>query len=790
MPHEIVKLVPGVNTTETPALNQAGFSISNLIRFFYDTQQGAIVQKLGGWTKYYPYAPPAAVRSLHAWEDTNAVAHLGVGIQNIAGTFGSQLASITAGALSIITPLVVTDNPALSQSGTPLVATTLGSAIVTVTDNTITGITTYDSVYIPAHISVGGLILFGLYPCDPNNFIGANAYTLLSTDLFGNPLAASTTVTTPAGVSVAAFSTTTGSNTVTVTLPNHGYSVGSTYPVLIVTVVGGITLYGNYVVQSVTSASTFTINAANTATATTSGSINGGLARFVYSFGVGAIPTGTGYGVGGYGTGGYGTGTGITPSSAAVAISASNWTLDNWGQQLLACPVTPTYAFTPTSLAGNGATATITFSQTMAAPIPAGEQILLAGWLPASLNGVQTVLTSAANTVSFASSVVAATQIGSLIWENTPYQPIFYWDPTSGSPSATVLAYGPAVNDGFIVAMPQRQIIAWGSTFTGIQDPLLIRWCDVSNYNTWIASPVNQAGSYRIPKGAKIVGCIQSSQQTLIWTDLGLWAAQYIGLPYVYGFNEIGTGCGLISRKAAASINGAVYWMGASQFFSLTANGVQPVACPVWDVVFQQLDPNAVDKIRVAVNSRFNEISWYLPTLTSGGEVSIYVKYNVALQVWDYGTLARSAWIDQSVLGAPIGADPNLLYIYQHEVSSATGLTLFDADTAAMLPSFQTGFFVMNEADLKVFVDQVWPDMKWGLFGGSQNATVNLTFYVTDYPGGPVTTYGPYAMTSATKYITPRFRGRLVSIALSASDTGTFWRLGGIRYRGQQDGKY
>ena len=790
MPHEIVKLVPGVNTTETPALNQAGFSISNLIRFFYDTQQGAIVQKLGGWTKYYPYAPPAAVRSLHAWEDTNAVAHLGVGIQNIAGTFGSQLASITAGALSIITPLVVTDNPALSQSGTPLVATTLGSAIVTVTDNTITGITTYDSVYIPAHISVGGLILFGLYPCDPNNFIGANAYTLLSTDLFGNPLAASTTVTTPAGVSVAAFSTTTGSNTVTVTLPNHGYSVGSTYPVLIVTVVGGITLYGNYVVQSVTSVSTFTINAANTATATTSGSINGGLARFVYSFGIGAVPTGTGYGVGGYGTGGYGTGTGITPSSAAVAISASNWTLDNWGQQLLACPVTPTYAFTPTSLAGNGATATITFSQTMAAPIPAGEQILLAGWLPASLNGVQTVLTSAANTVSFASSVVAATQIGSLIWENTPYQPIFYWDPTSGSPSATVLAYGPAVNDGFIVAMPQRQIIAWGSTFTGIQDPLLIRWCDVSNYNTWIASPVNQAGSYRIPKGAKIVGCIQSSQQTLIWTDLGLWAAQYIGLPYVYGFNEIGTGCGLISRKAAASINGAVYWMGASQFFSLTANGVQPVACPVWDVVFQQLDPNAVDKIRVAVNSRFNEISWYLPTLTSGGEVSIYVKYNVALQVWDYGTLARSAWIDQSVLGAPIGADPNLLYIYQHEVSSATGLTLFDADTAAMLPSFQTGFFVMNEADLKVFVDQVWPDMKWGLFGGSQNATVNLTFYVTDYPGAPVTTYGPYAMTSATKYITPRFRGRLVSIALSASDTGTFWRLGGIRYRGQQDGKY
>ena len=341
-----------------------------------------------------------------------------------------------------------------------------------------------------------------------------------------------------------------------------------------------------------------------------------------------------------------------------------------------------------------------------------------------------------------------------------------------------------------MVAMPQRQIVAWGSTFTGVQDPLLIRWCDVSNYNVWIGQVTNQAGSYRIPKGSRIVGCIQGPQQGLVWTDVALWSMQYIGLPYVYSFNEIDTGCGLISRKAACSLNGSVYWMGASQFFSLTANGVEPMPCPIWDVVFQQIDPANVDKIRVAVNSRFNEITWYLPTLSSGGEVAIYAKYNVALQVWDYGSLARSAWIDQSVLGAPIGADPNLLYIYQHEVSSATGLTLCDADTAPMLSSFQTGFFAMNEADVKVFVDQVWPDMKWGLFGGAQNATVTLTFYVCDYPGGPVSTYGPYPMTMNTQFLTPRFRGRLVSIALSSSDRGTFWRLGGIRYRGQQDGKY
>ena len=230
--------------------------------------------------------------------------------------------------------------------------------------------------------------------------------------------------------------------------------------------------------------------------------------------------------------------------------------------------------------------------------------------------------------------------------------------------------------------------------------------------------------------------------------------------------------------------------MGPSQFFMLGANGVEPVACPIWDVIFQQLDPNNLDKIRVAVNSRFGEISWFIPTLSSGGEVATYVKYNVYLQTWDYGSMARSAWVDQSVLGAPIAADPNLLYIYQHEVLNSTGATLFDADDQPILARFQTGYFSMNEGDVKTFVDQVWPDMKWGLYGGMQNATVSLTFYVTDYPGGPVSTYGPFTMTAATQFITPRFRGRLVSIGLSSSDVGTFWRIGGIRYRGQQDGKY
>jgi hypothetical protein len=264
---------------------------------------------------------------------------------------------------------------------------------------------------------------------------------------------------------------------------------------------------------------------------------------------------------------------------------------------------------------------------------------------------------------------------------------------------------------------------------------------------------------------------------------------QYVGPPYVYQFNELGNGCGLIGRKAAGSMNGTVYWMGQSQFFRLSGNGVEPIKCPIWDVIFQDLDTNNLEKIRFGANSRFGELRWEYPSKSNGGEISHYVKYNILLDQWDYGRntpanpyVARTAWINESVLGPPIGAGADE-YIYQHEISP-------DADGQAMVSSFKTGYFVMNEADLKMFVDQVWPDMKWGYYGDVQNANVNLTFYIADYPGDTPTTYGPYIMTQNTKFITPRFRGRLVSIELSSDDFGTWWRIGNMRYRFQQDGKF
>ena len=330
--------------------------------------------------------------------------------------------------------------------------------------------------------------------------------------------------------------------------------------------------------------------------------------------------------------------------------------------------------------------------------------------------------------------------------------------------------------------MPQRQIVALGSTFNGVQDHLLVRWCDINNFTQWIALPSNQAGSYKLPKGSRIVGGIQGPQQGLIWTDLALWSMQYVNLPDVYNFNEIAVGCGLIGKKAMGVLNNVVYWMSQSQFFLYAGNGVQTLPCTVWDVVFQELDTTKLDRIRCAPNSRFGEITWFFPTVSSGGEVTMYVKHTIATGGWDYGTLTRTSWINQSVLGPPIGSDANGL-IFQHETSQ-------NADGQPLVASFQTGYFTLQDGDLLTFIDQVWPDFKWGYYGGSQNASLTMTFYVTDYPGDTPRVFGPYTLTQATQYVTPRLRGRLVSIKFESSDIDTFWRIGAPRYRLTPAGKF
>lgn len=683
MPRGSLKLLPGVDTNKTPALNEAAVSECNLIRYTYDRTFGALVQKLGGWDLWYPNKIGSVVRELHPWKDLNDTEYLAVGAE-------ASLQVISNNNSRNITPQKRT-----STTNAVAIDTTIGSNLVAITDSG-SNATTYDVVFVETPISVGGLTIYGFYPVYQNN--GANKFTIAVYDNLGDPINATATVA--AGGAVPSFATTNGSASISVTFNAHGLAVGDNVAFPVSTTVGGLTIYGNYTVQSVSSANVYVINSNTTATSTTSAFMNNAKGYYTYYIGVSPPPPGTGFGIGGFGRGGFGTGY-PSISHTGTDITAVDWTIDNWGEILISCPK----------------------------------------------DG-----------------------------------PLFFWSPQSGARNSAAIGNGPIMNSGMFIAMPQRQIVAYGSSVNGIKDPLLVRWCDTEDFDVWNGSTTNQAGSYRIPIGSEIVGALQGPQQSLIWTDLGVWSMQYIGYPDVYAFNALGNGMGLIARGAAIMFGNSVYWMAQKNFQVLTGNSVQTIACTVWDVIFQDLDEANAYKIKCASNSIFNEITWFFPSLSGGtGEIDKYVKYNTQLKQWDYGNLSRTAWCDQSVLGNPIGASSDQ-YLYQHENS-------YD-DAGNAMPSYiQTGYFALSDGDLKMFVDQVWPDMKWGYRNGNQMASVHITFYVTDYPDEAPVVFGPYDMTQDIGQLTPRFRGRLVSVRLESDDVGTFWRIGNIRYRYQPDGK-
>lgn len=767
MPIKSVKLIPGVNVERTPTLNEAGISLSAFGRF-----RDGLYQKIGGWVSYISLLS-GVPRDLHVWQDLNAQARLAVGTT-------TSFAVSTNQSTSYLTPRTRTTN-----MGPHYIQTTAGSASVLMRDDNLSSapaayLTTADGVYLNTPISVGGIILSGFYPitaigATENLYYITAADAATSTSSFsasvvtitiatpavvtwaahglaaGTPVQFSTTGALPTGLSstatyyvsatgltantfqvadypggtsvntsgsqsgthsctaqagvVPAFSTVSGSSIVTVTFPDHGLAVGDGFVLPITTTVSSIALQGQYNVTEVVNASQFKIATATVATATTTYAVpmNSNIFQFEYYISIGPQAAGSGYGSGAYGSGSYGYGL-VPATQTGSPITTNHWTIDNWGQDVVACPE-------------SGA--------------------------------------------------------------------IYYWSPTGGYTTLTQVLTAPIFNEGIFVSMPQRIMVAYGSTVTNAigvqQDPLLVRWSAVEDFTTWIATAENQAGSYRIPTGSRIVGGLQGPVKGLIWTDLDVWAMNYIGYPYTFGFDKLGANCGLIGIAAACQLRGIVYWMGQSNFFYTSGSGVEIINCSVWDYVFQNLDVANAAKCVAAANTAFNEVAWYFPRIGGSGEPDTYVKYNVTERSWDFGSLSRTAWTDQSALGGPMGASAQSV-VYEHEDG-------YNADGLAINASMTTGYFAINEAHEKAFVDLVWPDFKYGTYSGAQNARILVSFLCADYPTDVPVVYGPYVVTSTTTQINVRLRTRLMALRIESGDLDSFWRIGNIRLRYAEDGK-
>lgn len=657
-----IKLVPGINNVKTPLLLEAGWASCNLIRFF----QGQI-QKLGGWAKYIGQAVHGICRGIFAWQDLSSNGYVVAGTDSVL-----QVASGTA--LYDITPQRSVVNLA------DQLTTVSGTDHLSI-HSVANGVSVGDATNIFTETAINGKLLQGFYDVisitDADNFIVSTGQTF------------SASVT---GSTTAQYNTTNTSPIVTVTLTNHGRVVGQVYTNNVSTTVGGLVIYGSYVVATVPDANTFTFNYGTNAGSTANGKENAGSVRvYLLLHAGGTSSTGSGaYGGGTYGSGTFGIGT-----IATVTTPARQWFLGNWGELLIANP-----------------------SQ--------GD--------------------------------------------------IYVWDPGSGllSNPATVIAAAPTAESIFI-AMPERQVVALGAG----GDPLLVQWSGVDDYNQWTPAITNQSGSYRLTTGSRIMGGLQGPQAGLIWTDLGLWIMQYIQPPLIYGFTEIGRGCGLIAPRAMGILGSTPFWMSGKNFYVYEG---QPtiLPCPVWDTIFNNLNPAQTAKITCAPNSDFNEISWFYPSAGGTGEVDSYVKYNKLENVWDYGTLDRTAWMDKSVVANATGVDANG-YIQQHEVSN-------DADGVEMIGYAESGYFKIAEGNSFMFIERMLPDFIFDSTSDSVPATVDLGIDVFNY--NSVSGYNKsMSVSTGTEYEVIRLRGRFASIRIDFSGLYSFWRLGEILITGSPSGR-
>jgi len=231
-----------------------------------------------------------------------------------------------------------------------------------------------------------------------------------------------------------------------------------------------------------------------------------------------------------------------------------------------------------------------------------------------------------------------------------------------------------------ILVTEERFLFALGAN----ANPRKIAWCDRENNTLWTAAATNEAGDIELSDNGEIMLGMRTRGQTLILTDTAAHIARYIGPPYVYGFERVGTSCGAISAKCAADVDSGVYWMGDGGFFRFDGNIVQQVPCEVYDYVFDDININQKSKIWAYANADYNEVWWYYPS-ESSNEIDNYVAYNYATNHWLIGTLSRTSGVSKGVWPYPMLANDQG-QVYEHEV----GLTYGDGKSYDLIHGLST----------------------------------------------------------------------------------------------------
>ena len=350
----------------------------------------------------------------------------------------------------------------------------------------------------------------------------------------------------------------------------------------------------------------------------------------------------------------------------------------------------------------------------------------------------------------------------------------------------------------FVICMGANPYISGtpNSTF----NPLLVRWSDQANEYQWVPSLTNQSGEFVLANGSFIMGARSTRQEILIWTDTALYSMQYLGAPYVWGFQIISDNLSIMSPNAMITVNGITYWMGRDKFYMYSGR-VETLPCTIRQYIFQDININQNFQIFAGSNEGYNEVWWFYVSNDTAGNTTVdkYVIFNYLDQVWYYGTMSRTAWLDSSLQPYPVAADYNRRLLY-HE----SGVN--DNSTATTLPIdafVQSSDFDIGDGHNFGFVWRILPDIN---FNGSNVNAPSVTMTVlprvnsgTAYgtADNPVvqssnvysSTQNFYNIQEFTGQVYTRLRGRQLAFRIESNTVGVAWQLGAPRIDIRPDGR-
>lgn len=387
---------------------------------------------------------------------------------------------------------------------------------------------------------------------------------------------------------------------------------------------------------------------------------------------------------------------------------------------------------------------------------------------------------------------------------------IYYWDASAGlaqravNLSALTGASGtPTRADVVLISDISRFVMAFGTTdiTTSAYDPMLIRWSDQEDAANWTPSATSQAGDLRLSHGSQIVSAMQTRQEIVVWTDSTVYAMQYLGAPEVWGAQLLADNISICSPNATATASGVVYWMGVDKFYKYDGR-VQTLRCDLRQHIYQDINTAQYGQIFSGTNEGFNEVWWFYCSADST-TIDKYVVYNYLEDVWYYGTMARTAWLDSGLLTNPIAATYSYNLV-DHEV----GTDNLEGETAVAIHAYVTSAeFDLDDGHNFAFVWRVLPDIT---FRGSSATSPQVTMYLlplansgsgyhvdstsgnqsvggTSYAN--VTRVATVPVEQFTGQVFTRVRGRQLAIKVESTALGVAWQLGAPRLDLRPDGR-